>query len=384
MGEVQYDTETDRFSVFVLDDSITFFKILEKTKGICDMDPYYFEEILVIRRENMGKNTNLINSLENVSSSYKDEIFKDIFRYKCIAALIIKYSILEYQDLDVVDIAKLIVDYKTRGKLTEEEIMNDEIDLLQTEIGTGSEKNTISDIVFCVKTLDGSRYNKITVNLEMQTSKPKEYSLISRAIYYGASLLRNTVPAADTNYTNIHKVYSVWLCTKDIINETVIEIQNRYIHRYNMRRNYPDITDKVCKAEDEADLIEVIIIELNKLRKHMNKDIDRIIYNLIYSTNTVAQYIEQQTKVNLTKFRKAAFDMVDKIKYGEALKAEGIAEGKAEGLAEGFAEGKLSAIIIAMTKSKSKGKEYCIRLSKELLGATDEEINKAIKEVFGS
>lgn len=86
--------------------------------------------------------------------------------------------------------------------------------------------------------------------------------------------------------------------------------------------------------------------------------------------------IEQQTKVNLTKFRKAAFDMVDKIKYGEALKAEG--------KAEGFAEGKLSAIIIAMTKSKSKGKEYCIRLSKELLGATDEEINKAIKEVFGS
>ena len=76
--------------------------------------------------------------------------------------------------------------------------------------------------------------------------------------------------------------------------------------------------------------------------------------------------------------------MVDKIKYGEALKAEGLAEGKAEGLAEGFAEGKLSAIIIAMTKSKSKGKEYCIRLSKELLGATDEEINKAIKEVFGS
>ena len=30
-----------------------------------------------------------------------------------------------------------------------------------------------------------------------------------------------------------------------------------------------------------------------------------------------------------------AFDMVDKIKYGEALKAEGLAEGKAEGFAEG-------------------------------------------------
>lgn len=96
MGEVQYNTETDKFRVFVLDDytgknpdhfmekfkgtgelppemverwitrrvmpptrhgcmsilrdmgleEYNIFKILEKTKGVCDMDPYHFEEIL--------------------------------------------------------------------------------------------------------------------------------------------------------------------------------------------------------------------------------------------------------------------------------------------------------------------------------------------------
>ena len=326
----------------------------------------------------MGKNTNLINSLETVSSSYRDEIFKDIFRYKCIAALIIKYSIVEYQNLDIVEIAKLIIDYKNRGELNTEEVMNDEIDLLPSEIGTGSEKNTINDIVFCVKAIDGHRYNRITINLEMQTSKPKEYSVISRAIYYGASLLRNTVPSADTTYSNIHKVYSVWLCTKNIINESIDELKGRFIHRYNMRRNYPDIIDKVYKAEDESDLIEVTLIELSKLDKYKSSDMDKIIYDLIYSTNTVASYIEKTAKVDLTKFRKVAVDMIDKIKYGEALKAEGIAKGKAEGKAEG----KLEAIMTAMRKSKGKGKDYCIRLAKELLEATDEEVTKALAEVF--
>lgn len=42
------------------------------------------------------------------------------------------------------------------------------------------------------------------------------YNLISRAVYYGASLLRSTVPAGDTKYSNIHKVYSIWFCNGNI------------------------------------------------------------------------------------------------------------------------------------------------------------------------
>lgn len=45
-----------------------------------------------------------------------------------------------------------------------------------------------------------------TVNTEMQneTSETKlGYNIISRAIYYGATLLRGTVPAGDTKYKGI-------------------------------------------------------------------------------------------------------------------------------------------------------------------------------------
>jgi hypothetical protein len=129
--------------------------------------------------------------------------------------------------------------------------MQDEIDTCDSNSGTGNEKNTINDIVFLVKCnceINGKTYyDKITVNFEMQNetnAKSLGYNIISRGIYYEASLLRDTVSAGDTKYNNIHKVYSIWFCANnlklDLYNEDAI--MNDFIHRYNFGRHYKKIS----------------------------------------------------------------------------------------------------------------------------------------------
>ena len=194
----------------------------------------------------MGKNSTLKDSINSISEISRDENFKDVVRYKAIAALLVKLTIPEFYDKSLVEICRSIINTRKRqDNMSDKAILEDEVDFLPTEAGTKDEKNTINDAVFRVK-LDNriteiklKCVNKeITVNTEMQKSTSKAalgYDIRSRAIYYGASLLRNTVPAGDTKYTNIHKVYTLWFCIGNLNLEMYDEIKGRYIHRYGFR-----------------------------------------------------------------------------------------------------------------------------------------------------
>ena len=209
----------------------------------------------------MSKNNTLADTAVSLVNSTKDENFKDIIRYKAIAALLVKLTIPEFKDKTLVEIAKLIVNIRRRNdKDTATSILEDEVDFLPTEIGTNDEKNTLSDSIFQIRTSDGvsnirlgNLFDKITVNAEMQNTTSESvlgYNLISRAVYYGASLLRSTVPSGDTKYTDIHKVYSIWFCNGNIKFDTNYdEVKHEYIHRYGMRRFYSDVTKQVAPAD---------------------------------------------------------------------------------------------------------------------------------------
>ena len=215
----------------------------------------------------MSKNSTLKDTVNSVTNITKDENFKDVIRYKGIAALLVKLTVPEFYDKSLVDIARAIVNIRARqADMQDTAILEDEVDFLPTEAGTKDEKNTISDAIFRLN-LDNDVTNiklkcidkEVTVNTEMQTSKPSTYSIISRAIYYGASLLRDTVPAGDTEYTNIHKVYTIWFCTMNLNLTEYAEVKDKYIHRYGLRRFY-DGTPKTAIPEKEADLIEAVIV----------------------------------------------------------------------------------------------------------------------------
>lgn len=335
----------------------------------------------------MSKNDALADTAVSLVSCTKDENFKDIVRYKAIAALIVKLTIPEFKDKTLVEIAKQIIDLKHRNeKNTDASILEDEVDFLDNEAGTKDEKNTINDAIFQIRTNDGisnirleNILDKVTVNAEMQNITSENvlgYNLISRAVYYGASLLRSTVPAGDTKYSNIHKVYSIWFCNGNIkFDIDYNELKNEYIHRYGMRRFYSDIENQVVKAEKSSDLMEIVLVELKKLKEHLDSDTERLVYNLFYNTGNIVDQIESIEKVNLTKVKKGVKDMIDyeartQARVNEAEKAT-----------------EVNTAVTFLSRQQSKGKKFtleqAIKIIMDNLGYTKEIAETAYKMVQG-
>jgi hypothetical protein len=335
----------------------------------------------------MSKNSGMNKEMQGYDKITKDESFKAIARYKCIASLFIRLCIEDFKDTDYVDIARSIVDIsRERPEMTDEEVMEDEIDMLDRDIGTGSEKNTLNDIVFLVRYND-KYYDKITVNFEMQNivnEKQLGYNIISRGVYYGASLLRDTVPAGDTKYSNIHKVYSIWFCANnlnlDLYSEKAIE--NEFIHRYNFGRHYKKI-GKVA-IDKEADLIEVTFVELQKLKYAVSGNMELIdaINTLFFNSSNSIDKIETITKINLTKIRRQSDMQIDfeaaTKRYVEEAKEEARAE-KEEAIAETEESTsiKLTYNFIRSQMNKGYTKEKLAKMAVSILGVSDEIVEKA-------
>ena len=329
---------------------------------------------LCLEESLMSKNDSIVNAISSTNSILKDESFKDLVRYKCMASILIKLTVPEFKDMSCIEIAKCIKDTKARPNRSDEELLQEEIDLEKTEAGTANEKNTINDIVFLMKLPTGETIEasiasilkpELTINLEMQNTNNKR--MIPRAIYYGASLLRDTVPAGDSKYTNIHKVYSIWFCNFNI-SETEMErwdfIKNEYVHRYGIYRYYDKSVEARLTKDPVADLICVALVELPRLREQAmlsGDPLDITAASLFFNTKDSVKMIEQYQKINLTKYRKVVAGRMNwELKtreIAEESRLAGIEEGKLAGIEEGKAEGIVEGRALGMKEGLAKGKE---------------------------
>jgi len=195
--------------------------------------------------------------------------------------------------------------------------LDDEIDLLPSEAGVKDEKHTSNDLVFRVR-ISGEEVpvgvaclgKVLTVNTEMQNkTSGLGYDLISRAIYYGASLLRDTVPAGDSMYKGIHKVYSIWLCNEPLQDIWLRdELKERSVHTYSMWRGYDSW--KYLYKDKQADLMQIVMVELPKLRETDGAEAE-MMYKLFNETQNIVSEIEKKTGVKLLEARRGVKDMVD-------------------------------------------------------------------------
>lgn len=312
----------------------------------------------------MSKNNTLADSAYSLVTSTKDEHFKHIIRYKGIAALLVKLTVREFQDKSLEEIARAIVDdHPHDPKYTKVAIFEDEVDFIPTESGTKDEKNIIHDAVFRMRS-NNREYgialgNVITVNTEMQTTTSTTvlgYNLVSRALYYVASLLRSTVAANDTKYEGIHKVYTIWFCTKNIKFDTTPDerIKEQYIHRLGIRRFYPDIEFKVVGPEPSSDLMEVVLVELSKLKDHIDLNIVEMINTLFYDTSNIVDELESTENISLTKVRKDVYEMKDRA----TVRAEGVEEG----IETGMIQAAKNLMITQMLKGKTFDEPKAIKI----------------------
>lgn len=196
--------------------------------------------------------------------------------------------------------------------------------MLDRQIGTRDEKAIEFDSAFYINR-PNSPNSKLSidlrylVNTEMQNVVNTPYDLISRAIYYGASLLQSTVGAGDTNYTGISKVYSIWLCANSLPNLACNDkgdrlegglIGQQAIHRFGIRRFYRELPGKVVEAEKSSDLIEVVIVELNKIQDLQGIPIQRL-STMFYDTSNFVPTIEKQENVVLPKLKREVREVLD-------------------------------------------------------------------------
>lgn len=279
----------------------------------------------------MGKNENFTTTVSDVIETneavgagtvgtiYRDEVFKDIVRYKFTAAILIKYILNDYKNMHPIEIARLIRDTREHNILSNEDLLQDEIDTLNIVIGTGAEKNIENDFIFEIyKDENRQAINIVTINFEMQnkfsTSNP---NTISRAVYYGGSLLRSTVPAGDTFYSNLHKVYTIWICNARVhfadwnADKICREFGKEYFlykHRYNIRRNYDELPDKVIPPEPESDLIELDFVEIPILRKKVKANkaerYEEILLQFMENVVESLPILEKEYGIDLLKYKK--------------------------------------------------------------------------------
>lgn len=330
----------------------------------------------------MAKNSNMSDTADRTFRITEDRSFKDIVRYKAIASIVLKFAIPEFKDKSLVEIARSIIDC-TRGhkeNMTDSEVLDDEIDFLPTEAGAGGEKQTFNDAVFKVS-IEGRESpvklsclkSVLTVNTEMQNKTTGlGYDLISRAVYYGASLLRDTVPSGDSRYTGIHGVYTIWLCNEKLPGlHAQDSLGEQYMHTYSIWRGYAGHGHVYKDAA--ADLIKVVMVELPKLKKE-DSTAAELLYKLFNDTRNIVSEIENTEGVTLNKARKGVGDMID---YDARLK---------EDLAEAMAEEKVNGIKNVIKAYKHLKQEPSAARSAVLEGYPDiavDTVEELIAEAYG-
>jgi hypothetical protein len=282
-------------------------------------------------KENLDGN---IARLDGLQSEYadivkKDTEFKSLFKYKSVASMLLKYAVPDFEKYTLQQIADAIVDIRSREPVNDSERYHSEIDLMNVESGDGGEKLIRMDNVFAVyfeikpPDSDKSIYVNFSVDFEMQGVKPKEYKLVTRGIYYGASLLRDTLKTTE-KYENIHKVIVVWLCNFELLDTPTH--RDRYVHNYNFFRNYQENGGIIYEKDPDADMIEVIFIELKKLSEHIQDDelaqfLDAVFNNI----GSLPKLLEENLGAPLsgTALSEGVNEVINITKYGEVMEAKG-------------------------------------------------------------
>lgn len=323
------------------------------------------------------------------SALMKDEAFKSFMKYKGIAALLLKHIVPELNGMSEIEIGRSIKNIQTRKEYRNDiDLITDKIDLLPSEDGEVGEKNIRRDITFHLSVDTEMIKVGLTIGMEMQQETSAtilDYDLVSRAIFYAAAMLRNTITADNKDYSQIHKVYSIWFCKKDVINKIGNpEVDNNYMHRYKILRAYEPsevIPKGLYVFDKKADLMEVILIELSQLPDDVTNDkLGTILKSLFFQAEEIIPMINRTYNVNIsnTVIEQEVTSMYEKQDFIN----EGIEIGKEIAREEGQLKSAEAFLKKQITKGKQFTEEQAIKFLVDNLDLTPELSKQAYENVM--
>ena len=171
---------------------------------------------------------------------------------KTLIAHICKEVVTEVKDYTVEEIVSFLDEAKVSSEAVEAQITGEANE--STEINEG---RVTFDIVCDLNIPTEEKVIKILIDLEAQKESSPGYDLVKRGFFYCARLLSRQLGRefAHSNYDNIKKVYSIWVC----MNEKGINANT--VTRYSIVHS--DIIGEYV-GESKGDVMEVIMIRLGK------------------------------------------------------------------------------------------------------------------------
>lgn len=212
---------------------------------------------------------------------------------KNILAWIMKYSIDVYKDCSVEEIKSYI---EGKPEVHKKKVLPGNS---QDKIVGNSEKELIFDegesyfdIRFYAFTPNGE-YAKLIINVEAQNDYDMGYDIVTRGIFYCARMISSQYGTEfdKSNYQNIHKVYSIWLCPM-VPKEVEYTITSYKMTKSNIYGVIPD--------GEYYDLLEVVIVCLGK---EANKSNGTKLHQLMSTLLSTTIKLEQKKDILKEEFQ---------------------------------------------------------------------------------
>ena len=278
----------------------------------------------------------------DVKAKYDAQI-KAILANKHILSWIMKHTMKEFKEMDILDIVKCIEGEVDVGIVPVAPGMTNLVIITgdTTESAIPNEGKVTFDIRFHVLLPDGKR-TKIIINIEAQKNSNPGYDLLPRGIFYCARMLSaqldqefTTTPDDKLKYDGIKKVYSIWLCMDTQSNErdTIIEyhIVPNVLHNGNPKRKL---------KEHRHDIMSVVMVNLGDDDLISENKLMELLTTLLSSkltTKEKKQILEEKFKIPMTiEFEQEVDEMCNLSEYVEE---RGIKIGEMRGIEIGEARG---------------------------------------------
>ncbi|WP_049962735.1 hypothetical protein [Ruminococcus sp. HUN007] len=213
----------------------------------------------------MKKRTMFWQILSKLSGEeYLDAGGKALLSYRVISAFILKECISELSEYSVEQIAaEYIVSepeiacvpvHRDSARIDD---IPEKISQLKNEDLDVDEGKVTFDVRFIVHIPKNNEYRKVIINLEAQNKFDPGYPLVSRGIYYNARMIsaQHGEEFDDSNYGDIKKVYSIWICI-----DPKPEFQNS-INRYHTIETR--MLGNMELPKKDYDLMETIMVCLH-------------------------------------------------------------------------------------------------------------------------
>lgn len=260
----------------------------------------------------MREETQQSIALAAVNGEKYDESCKAVFHNREIMAPILKYVVEEFKDCTLEEIIRCI----DADSITEKQAVSElpaTMKDMGTEMSAVFEKTIYYDIHFRARNPKLSS-EEIMISLHMDFEVQNDYTphnptypIIKRGVYYVAREISAQLGTLTqkTNYAQLEKVYSIWVCNDNIFQE----LQNT-VTRYTLRKE--DIIGETNEPKEDYDLMEIIIIRRGK------ESTDEDIFQYLESIFT-SNIDKIKTYVDIPKGSEIEKEVVKMTGLGESL-----------------------------------------------------------------